>query len=409
MKALAKSIVGRVRALEPRIAGMRRQFWTMTASSPDVNDLVRNLNFLDPWIIKNPYPYYEILRRRGSVHFLEQQKAWFVLDYDDVVSIMKQPQVFSNCPRSTLDPVLLGADPPQHTQTRQFMSPHFSPRDLSKLNDYIEESANKLVDEALKKPYFDIVSDFAIPLTEFAIARLLGLNGEDVVLARRAAAAGKKYEADYFESINRFFADYLNTVKGDEEGDMCARLVSASQSNAYSKRDIVGLLSLLWAAATASTRMLMSTSTNILLDNPELFSNIKDNQDLLPQYIEESLRFDSPTQTIWRRSVQETTVAGVAIPANAEIKLCLGAANRDPKHYDNPDKFLLERNPKDHLAFGYGPHYCMGAGLTRMETLTALKVLINRCPDLRRAKPGQSVKYDALEDSRALKSLLVMA
>jgi cytochrome P450 len=409
MNASVKSMRARMRPLKHRFASLRRQWWALTARSPDANAVERNLNLLDPWIIQNPYPYYEVLRKQSSVHFLKQQGIWLVLDYEDVAGALKQPQVFSNSPRHYLDPFLVGADPPEHTRARQYVTPNFSNKELSNLNGYIEESACRLLAQALcKQPHFDIVSDFAIPLAEFAFARMLGLT-DDAITTLRQAAASKAYDAEYFQKVELFFSDYLSIVHGKDGENLCTRLVSRSETSSFTKKDIAGMLAFHWAAATATTRMVISTCTHILLQNGDLFSELRNNQELLPQFIEEALRFDSPTQTIWRRTVEKTALAGVSIPANAEVRLCLGAANRDPKHYENPDQFLLHRNPKDHLAFGAGPHYCLGAGLTRSETLIALRVLIEKCPGLKLANTGHAIHYEAHADSRALKSLPVVA
>jgi pimeloyl-[acyl-carrier protein] synthase len=382
----------------------KRQASVSIQTQPEIT--AENFNLHSPDVLQNPYPFYEALRKQGSVHYLEQHGFWFILDYDDVASALKQPHIFSSKPALGLDAVLLGAEPKDHARARGLLSPHFSAQAMAKLTGYVESSVKNLLDEAKQKTEFDVVNELAIPLTENVIAHLLGLDAEDVAALRQRIGANK-YQLNYYQTLEGFFADYLKEIEKKPQDNFCNQLLRRNGNDRFTKEEAASLMKLLWVAGTTTTSMLISTSTFLLLHHPHVMFEIQDDMNLLPLFIEESLRLDAPEQTAWRATTTETEIAGVKIPKGAEVRLCLAAANRDPKHYPNPESLILKRNPKDHLAFGLGHHYCLGATLARLEARTSLEALLTRFATLRPAQRINEVRYVQSLHFRALEKLIV--
>jgi cytochrome P450 len=301
---------------------------------------------------------------------------------------------------------LIGKDAPDHTVIRQALLPHFSMRGLSDIGAYIEQCAQDLLKPAISRNEFDIVKEFAMPLADLVMGHVLGLTVEEVNSLQRSIDSNR-YQPSYFSSLERFFSDYAKTRDGKSEDHFLQRLVHAAGTKELGEAEIVSLLKLLWIGGTTTTSALISTSVQIFLYHHAVAYEIQNDSDLVPQFVEEALRFDPPEQMVARVTLQETQVAGCSIPLNAQVRLCLGAANRDPKHYMNPDLFILSRNPKDHLAFGAGAHYCLGAVLGRLEAQIALKTLLQLCPRVRASQPAQSAPYIQSDQFRALEKLMV--
>jgi len=384
-----------------------RQTSAFIQTQPEIT--AANFNLHSPDVLQNPYPFYEALRAKGSVHFLEQHGFWLVLDYDDVASALKQPHIFSSKPALGLDAVLLGAEPQEHARARQLLSPYFSMQAMTKLTGYVESSVKNLLDEASRKTEFDVVSELAIPLTENVIAHLLGLDEEDVAVLRQRVGANK-YQLNYYQTLEEFFADYLKEIEKKSDDNFCNQLLRRGNGNdKFIKEEAASLMKLLWVAGTTTTSMLISTSVFLLLHHPQVMFEIQNDMSFLPLFIEESLRHDAPEQTAWRTTTTETEIAGVKIPKDAEVRLCLAAANRDPKHYTNSESLILKRNPKDHLAFGLGHHYCLGATLARLEARVALEAMLTRFSTLRPMQRINEVRYVQSLHFRALEKLIVTA
>jgi len=351
-----------------------------------------NFNLYSQGVLQNPYPFYEALRKKSSVHYLKQHGFWVVLDYDDVASALKQPHLFSSKPAIGLDAVLLGAEPQAHVPARRLLSPYFSTQAMKNLTDYAECSVNNLLDEAGRKSEFDMVGEFAIPLTEDIIAHLLGLNSEDVMDLREHIGVNK-YQLNYFQTLEEFFTNYLDKVEQKTAGNFCNRLLQGNGDDRFTKEELASLMKLLWVAGTTTTSMLISTSAFFLLHHPQVMFEIRSDINLLPQVIEESLRLDAPEQTAWRTTTMDVEIGGIKMPKDAEVRLCLAAANRDPKHYLTPECLILGRNPKDHLAFGLGHHFCLGAMLARLEARVALEAILTRFATLRAVQKINKVRY----------------
>jgi len=367
------------------------------------------MNLLRADVVQNPYPHYAALRRAGSVHFLAEHGFWLVLNYEDVVQCLKQPQLFSNSPGQQLDPALVGADPPAHTRVRRIMNPWFSNQSIQSLEDYTRGCAEMLLAQGRAEKEFDIVSGLASPLTESVIGHFLGLSDQEARELRERLRP-HKYQLDVASRILEDWArEYLGKLQTSPGGGLCSQLLRKTNAETLTLEEIVSVIKLLWIAGTTTTSMLIATCVLLLLRHPRLRQEVQQDLDLLPHFIEEALRFDAPEQMAWRLAREDVYISEASIPLGADVRFCLGAANRDPKHFAEPDSLILQRNPNDHVSFAAGPHYCLGAQLARMEARVALEALLTDWPNFRTARHLSTIAYLESFDFRALKNLLVTA
>jgi cytochrome P450 len=370
-----------------------------------------SLDLLRRDVVRNPYAHYTALRRTGSVHFLPAHGFWLVLDYEDVLGGLKQTHLFSNSPGRNLDSALLGADPPAHTRVRRILNPYYSTHAISRLEDYTRACSAKLLARGREKDEFDLVGDFAVPLTEFVIGHFLGLAEEETKGLRRKLSPYKYQLAALTPILEKWARERVRRAQNsggggsDDDRDICRKLMQDEEGKTLTPEEIADVLKLFWVAGTTTTSMLIANSVLLLLQHPQIRKEVRDDFRLIPQFVEESLRLEAPEQTAWRIAQEDTELAGVEIPAGSQVRFCLGAANRDPRHFAEPDRLLLERTPNDHLSFAAGPHYCLGAMLARMEARVALETLLAEWPDFRAARHLYSIEYLESSHFRALKNL----
>lgn len=368
------------------------------------------LNLLSPEVVRDPYTHYAALRRGGSVHYLKRHGSWLVLNYEDVSHALKQPGLFpSSRPSAQFDRVLVEADPPDHTRVRRILSPYFSPQAFQALEGHAMTRAGELLAGAGAAADFDLVEDFAVPLTESVLARFLGLtDGEARALGLRLRA--HRYDIEKSSgAVDVWAREYLARPKGSEGDGLCGRLLRGAGEGGLSPGEIASVIKLLWLAGTDTTSILITSSALRLLRHPAVRAEVQEDAGLLPAFVEEVLRLESPQQLVARFTRGEVELAGVTIPADAHVRLCLGAANRDPAAFEEPDRLSLRRGANNHLAFAAGPHFCMGAMLARMEARAALEALLAAWPGFRAARPLSELSYVGSIYIRALRRLPVRA
>lgn len=367
-----------------------------------------DINLLRPDVLRDPYPHYAALARSGSAHFLTRHGFWLVLGYDDVAQALKNPRVFSSVrPVEAFDPVLIDADPPEHTRARRSLAPHFSAHPASALEGFTRECAERLLAAGDKDGGFDVVNDYAVPLSELVTGRFLGLPHEETAALGRELRARKNQLSDLSPLLTEWSRKYLEGLRESPREDACSRLLRGEGDRALAPEEVASLLKLLWAAGTLTPAISVALSVLLLLRHPDARRELQSDMSLLPAFVEESLRLESPGPVISRVAREEVTVSGALIPAGATVNLCIGAANRDPAHFAEPDRLSLRRSPNKHLSMGAGPHHCIGAALGRMEVRVALEVLLTRWPKFREARPLYTLSYDESVRTRALKSLYV--
>jgi cytochrome P450 len=379
----ALPLAGKVRRLASRL----RQKLAPVARPERCPSNAETLDLSAPDVAENPFPHYEELRRNGSVHFLPRNGFWLVIGYDDVHSALMQPHVFSSRAQDwmAVDSVLLGADPPQHTSARRAVGRLFSAEALEAQAAFAERSAERLLRPLVAGEALDVLRDFAFPLSEDTVAHLVGFD-EATLAAARAAQDNVNDLGQWFSALDAVVADaagqtpaYSQLLRDGEGG--------------FSDAEVRSLIRFLWLAGTTTTRRVIASSVLMLLRHPSTRAQVLSDPTLLSAFVEESLRLHPPEHTMSRVAATEVELSGVKIPAGGQVKLCMGAANRDPARFDDPASFLLTRTPNRHLSFGSGIHRCLGASLARVEITAALRVLLNVAPRFRSVQPLDALRY----------------
>lgn len=394
---------------------------------------VNPCDLLAPETIADPYTSYARLRAECPVCWEESAKGWLVARFADVATILRDRRFLSDrvaqlMARLTADeqieaePLralftgrLLFSDGAAHARIRGLMQKAFLPRFVEALRTEIRTATDELLDRA--RGEMDFIRDFAVPLPSRVITKMLGFPPEH----------GEQFK-NWTDDIYAFFS--LSTVPLIERTRKA--LASAAALTAYLRKHFAhlrahpqdNLLSAMVAAEEAGERLTEGelianvvglingsheTTTNllgntllILLRRPELWQALRADPALVPAVIEEALRFESPVQMASRVTTEDVELRGVRIPAGELVIPILGSAHRDPDAFPDPDRFEPRRDPK-HLAFGVGPHYCIGAGLARLEGQIVFEVLLRRLPNLRLA--AERVEWRPYPIFRALKAL----
>lgn len=360
--------------LKTSYSRIKKLLHSMSTIADRIDPVDLTAGISSPGFNQNPYPFYEQWRKSGSVHWMQSGGYWLIMGYDDVVRALKDPITFSSRPGAGLDPHLVGADPPAHTQVRQSAAFQFSRINSKDLRAAVSSIVRSQMNLVLAKREFDVVQDFAVPLSESALAYVIGFTERETAQLRQICS-GHGYQLRHQDEVRSCFIEILASRKKQPADDLLTAMV-CNDEHSLTSEQASSILKLFWFAGTTTTSMLISSAVQIWLTNQSARNALLQDPDLLPQFVEETLRFESPEQTAWRVTTADCHIGGKVIPAGANVRLCLSAANRDPDHFTNAHCFDIRRNPNDHVAFGAGPHYCMGASLARLEAEIALRALL---------------------------------
>jgi cytochrome P450 len=373
---------------------------------------------------RNPYPVYQQLRSASPVFHDPASGLWMIFDYDGVRRALTDVESFS----SKYGPDwLIFADPPRHTKLRAIISKAFTPRSIASLEPRIRDLARELLEGAIagrsairaaptgdspqigsantnERQEFDVATDFAVPLPMMVIAEMIGIplgdrarfkRWSDVIL-KMSYTIGRRDEeaaaaANDFMAVTDEMDEYLAKILGarrtnaadpshaDADDDLLSRLIDAEvDGERLSREEILGFFQLLLLAGSETTTNLINNAILCFIEHPEQLARLRGAPELLPAAIEEVLRFRSPLQWVYRLTRRDVELHGQAIPAGRLVLTMIGAANRDVRHFPDPDRFDIARQPNAHLAFGHGMHFCLGAPLGRLEARIALAELLAR-------------------------------
>jgi cytochrome P450 len=362
-----------------------------------------------PASIADPYPVYRQLRDQSPVNYLflpggiipgvdEPLRAWAFMKFADVYGALRDHETFSsagNPLEGKVVPklVLITDDPPRHTRFRRLVNKAFTLKRIEALTPWITNTAHELLDE-LDKGEVDIVQSYTIPLPVKVIARLLGIPGEDyqtfkrwsdVLLTLATSAMTVTEQIKSNQEMAAYFARMALDRQTQGADDLITALVEAEvEGESLQDWEILGFCILLLVAGNETTTNLIGNLLNILVERPELWQQLREDRSLVETVIEETLRYESPVHRLSRVTTRDVEVSGVKIPAGEMISIFYGAANRDPAVFSNPDEFRLDRDLRNHVAFGMGIHYCLGAPLARAETQITLNAFLDRFPVIRR-------------------------
>lgn len=385
----------------------------------------------------DPYPIFARMLAEAPVHWSKSMGGWVLARYDDVSRLLRDPRLSASrleplaqmLPENTrlrMAPVLSVAsrwtlllDPPEHIRIRSATQKGFSPKVLQAVRPRVEARANSLLDAVLRKGELELVADFALPLPAMVIADLLGAEPEDYQrfstwsksMAR--AFAVSEFSDAFVDELNWSFlemGDYLRGIIEDRRRarrpDLISHVLDVQLQGApISDEEIRAECMLLLVAGHETTVNLIATSTRLLLQHPEQAQQLRDEPSLMPDAIEEFLRYDGTVKWLTRMAREDLEIGGARIDAGDLVVLLPGAANRDPSQFPDPDRFDIRRTPGRHIGFGLGPHFCEGAPLARIEMEIAMTTLLRRLPGLRFAVPDDTLAWDEISHLRSLKAL----
>ncbi|MHB8465369.1 MAG: cytochrome P450 [Acidimicrobiales bacterium] len=407
---------------------------------------------LQPEALRCPHRYFDQLRTEAPVTWLEELECFAVTRYADVVDILRRPREFSsrrvggtkalsrfnalavelfgdspelqNLLASAVmvagEPVLLNADPPVHAQQRALVNRAFTPRRVQSLEPEMREIANALIDEFVDRGSCEFVREFAVGLPLLVISRTLGLPDEELptlkawsdnaVLGTGNHDVRKEDVSAMLRSTVEMF-NYFTARIGDTRQRRTPGLIdglvdaAASADVAQPDSALVGMLTQLLVAGNETTTKLLSSGILLLLQQPDVMARVRADYSVIPPFVEEVLRLEPPVMAMFRYATAATEVCGVPIPEGSDLWLVFSSANRDDAEFPEAAKVDLTRsNATTHLSFSQGPHYCVGAALSRAETRIAFETLLDRLADLELA-PGNTLDYDESYMFHGLKEL----
>jgi cytochrome P450 len=360
-----------------------------------------------PDVRENPYPYYAELRRQAPVYHVESAGLWTVARYDDVLTVLKDHQSFSSAPMN-FEAVrgnffegnaatIIGSDPPIHTRLRNLVNRGFTPRRIAALEPRIRAITEGLLAQIPHRRQFDLIAHFAIPLPVTVIAEMLGVEPDrhadfkqwsDSVVTLISGAPTEEQRTLLYARLSAFRDYFLAVVDGRRahpRDDLISVLVRAHETeHTLTAEEVIAFAALLLVAGNETTTNLIGNAVLALLDHPEELAKVRANPALVPNLVEEVLRYDAPVQGLFRVATRDVTVADTAISAGALVMPLFASANRDERQFPEPDRFYVTREAEGHIAFGFGIHYCLGAALARLEARIALEALLFRFPHLGR-------------------------
>jgi cytochrome P450 len=377
--------------------------------------------FFSTAAIQDPYPLYDRMRAEAPVHRIGESVFYVVCGWAAVLEAVERVEDFSSNLTATMvfhddgtvtpfDMVPLGdpshalaiADDPVHAMHRKILLPHLSAKRVRIIEEFAAETADRLWDENLRDGQIEWMSAIANRLPMMVVARLLGLPDDDVDdLIRLGYASTTLLDgivaADQFRAagmaafeLSSYVVEHFEKSSASNEYGLIPDLAARCASGELEQTPALAIMLTLFGAAGESTASLLGSAAWILADRPEIQQQVRENPDLLGVFIEEALRFESPFRGHYRHVLRDTTLAGIDVPANSHLLLMWGAANRDPAHFDAPNEFRLNRTgAKDHLTFGKGAHFCVGAALARLEARIGLGMLLERTTWIEAADVGE--------------------
>jgi cytochrome P450 len=387
--------------------------------------------YFNPWdenFRANPYPHYKAILA-GPPRILDMGFR-FVLAarYADARAILMDHATFSSVQPAGIGfdeqrkvfgdaPTMLGSDPPTQTRLRRLVSRDFTPRRIRELEPRIREIASALLDKVAARGEFDVMSALANPLPVMVISRLLGVppaeylqfkRWSDKVIESDNTLPGMPIPDDIknaFGELKDYFTRTIARRRKDPGIDLVSALVAHQEAEALSADELLQFVVLLLLAGNETTTNLIGNGMLALGSNPDAMAALRSKPELLRPAIEEMLRYDGPVQSTFRTATKDTVVGGTPIAAGMGVFVIIAAANRDPAQFKDPERFDITRAPNDHLAFGEGIHFCIGAPLARIEGSIAIASALARFPGLKLKNPGAALTYKGSYFLRGLSRL----
>jgi cytochrome P450 len=367
-------------------------------------------NPLLPEFHANPYPFYRALREEDPVH-QSPLGFWVLTRYDDAVMVLRDPR-FGREGMAKLMEARLGLtqdssrsrdmlfqDPPDHTRLRGLVSRAFTPRVVEVMRPHIQEIVDGLLDRVEGAHAMDVIEDLAYPLPVTVICEMLGVPASDqdvfkhwsTDIARSLDAAVLPAGSDAIPrgrdarlALADYFRGLIATRRKNSKADLLSALIAAEEEgNKLSEGELVSTCMLLLIAGHETTVNLIGNGLLALLQHPDQMRALMNDPALIQTAVEELLRFDGPVQRTGRMTTTDVEIGGKHVAKDSVVVSVIGAANRDPAHFSDPDRLDISRKENRHIAFGFGIHFCLGAPLARIEGQIALGALVRRLPGLK--------------------------
>ncbi len=368
-------------------------------------------HLLDPEVLADPYPLYRRLRDEAPVYWDPYLHAWVVTRYADVSTVLHRykaartpdPERLAALGMDELTPIaavmvrqMLFLDPPEHGRVRRLASAAFTPRRIAHLRDHIRQIAEGLVDELGDGGRFEVMAGLANPLPAIVTAEMLGVPTADHGLLKSWSqdfaemlgnfqhnpGRAKKTLRAVEEMVAYFHAAVLQEADHPTEGLVNALVTAEVDGDRLSEEEIVANVIVTMVGGQETTTNLIGNGLLTLLRRPDELARLRADPSLMPSAVEELLRYESPSQHTARLAPAGAVLGGKEIPENAAVIAVMGAGNRDPERFPDPDRVELGREDNRHLAFGWASHFCFGAPLARMEGQIAFETLLGRFPEL---------------------------
>jgi cytochrome P450 len=396
-------------------------FLAATGAGPDL-ELPEGIRLtpLDDAYRDDPHPVLAELRRRAPVHRDRAFGRFVLTRHDDVMRVLRDLDFWVDARKSTDDnyfrrlqveateraPSMLGLDDPEHKRLRKLVSASFTPRAVDVWQPVVAEVASELLDAVSGEREFDVIEALADPLPAIAIARLLGvdpaLQADFKAWSQASVAAGfnpfasdeEKAQAEKARAaLDACFQSEIRKRRAHPSDDLIGKMVTAEEEgDQLTEREIVTMCDLLLVAGNVTTSDLIGNGVKALMEHPDQLARLRAKPELLPNAVEEMLRFDPPVTQSGRIAPYDFEIGGVPIRKGQSMTTVLAAANRDPDVYPDPDRFDVERADTHHQSFGGGAHLCLGAHLARLEAREAIGALVARFPTLRASERPYAYK-----------------
>ncbi len=368
-------------------------------------------DLMNPAALADPFAVYRRLRAEAPVYRSEAHGGWLVTRYDDVTRALKDPRLsaarsaamFERLPpdlRADTRPLqraftlwMLMMDPPDHTRLRGLVAKAFAPGLVAALRPRIQALVDDALDQVAGRGRMDLIADLAQPIPAVVIAGLLGVDAadhrqfkqwsDDLALMELGPAGFRQAQASML-AMTEYLAGVVADRRRAPRADLVSQLLAAEEAGQMlSEEELLANCALILFAGHETTTNLIGNGVLELLRHPEQLAILRAEPTLIEAALEELLRFHGPIQRVRRTAKEALELGGAQIAAGDAVWLLVGAANRDPEVFDEPERLDLRRRPTRHLTFGLGPHFCVGAALGRLEGAIAIATIVRRLPDLR--------------------------
>jgi cytochrome P450 len=385
-------------------------------------------NPFDPAFRANPYPSYAALRDGPPKQLNLFLPITLVARYADALPVLRDHETFSNVRpnipgRDLIDPfrgapTIITSDPPVQTRLRRLVSRAFTPARIRAMEPRIRAITDELLEGSGADGNFEVVETLANPLPVRVIAEMLGIPRErqnqfkhwsDAIIASLAVLPGTPLPQDSIDAANdlrEFFSEEIETRRRAPGTDLVSALLAAhDERGALSSDELLAFVILLLIAGNETTTNLIGNGLLTLGRHRDQMAWLRSRPELIATAIEEMIRFESPVHSIVRVALKDTNIGGTDVAANGIVMVLLAAANRDPLQFPNPETFDIARSPNEHLGFGEGIHFCIGAPLGRLEASIAIGAVLKRFPKLRLSDPEAPLTYKGALSMRGVSSL----